>query len=379
MTVEKKLRAKLIEIVSSNRDLTDSEFETLALEAFAFQFERCEPFRRLCEARWVKSPGEVSDYRRIPCMPTEAFKHYRVACFPKTEGEIEFHTSGTTSGRPGVHVMPDTELYDAAAMAWFERCVLNAQPRAAVPHRESKKSQFIALTGSPSEMPHSSLVHMIETAGRRFSSTGKADYFFSDGRVDVEGLSVAVEAARGAGEAVVLMTTAFGMVMALDELRGANPDDQGQQSRPSGKRIEMPEGSIIMETGGYKGRTRELSREELYSLTSETFGIPQTSIINEYGMTEMSSQYYDAPATNSGEPRIKIGPPWLRAEIVNPITLEPVGEGEIGLLQHIDLANLHSCAFLMTADAARKMKKGFELLGRFSDVEPRGCSLNYER
>lgn len=336
----------------------DAEFNQLALHIFEYQFARCAPFRKLCESEGIRAAKEVSSYLEIPCVPTEAFKFYRLVCFPPTSQETVFHTSGTTQGMPGRHFMPNTELYDAAALPAFARAML--EPR--------RRYRFLSLTGSPSTMPHSSLVHMIDAAGRRFSESGEVEYFFENGALSVTALRSAIEKAERDGVSVLLLTTAFALVQCLEAVDSL------------GKSLPLPEGSRIMETGGYKGRSRVLPRADLYARTSRTFGIPEPAIINEYGMTEMSSQFYDKGSPSSGafETRIKIPPNWVRAEAVAPLTLKPVLDGEYGLLRIIDLANIDSCAFLMTADMARKMGQGFELMGRIDDIEPRGCSLDYE-
>lgn len=343
---------------------TDAEFNRLALAVFRYQRRNSEPYRLLCEVQGVQE--DADDPGRVPFVPADAFKHYRLACFPPSDREVRFHTSGTTSGRPGVHVLPDTTIYDAAAMPWLARHLLSPET----------KYRFLSLTLPPESAPHSSLVHMIETAGRTFGRVelrggGRAvDYFFGESGPDLCGLASAANRAADEGEPVVLFTTAFALVRLVDSL--------GEQ----GHVLALPPGSRIMETGGFKGRSRTVERRELYDMVSERLAIPVRSIVNEYGMTEMSSQFYDRTLSHPDEPeeeaRVKVSPPWVRSLVVDPVTFEPVGEGETGLLLHIDLANLDSCAFLMTADAGVRRGAGFDLLGRMADAVPRGCSLDYE-
>jgi hypothetical protein len=137
-----------------------------------------------------------------------------------------------------------------------------------------------------------------------------------------------------------------------------------------------------METGGTKGRSRELAREELYRRAASILNLRTDRIVNEYGMTEMSSQFYDRTeggrAVDPVARRIKVPPAWVRSFVLDPVTLGPVAPGQTGLLAHIDLANLDSCAFLMTGDAAVAAEDGFVLLGRLEGLELRGCSLDYE-
>ena len=128
-----------------------------------------------------------------------------------------------------------------------------------------------------------------------------------------------------------------------------------------------------METGGFKGRTRIVTREDLYSRSSKFLGIPTDKIVAEYGMTELTSQYYDVNATT----RAKSGPPWLRARIVGP-DRKTLPNGQTGSLLHVDLANRASCIAVQTDDLGVREDNGFVLLGRDREGEPRGCSLDAE-
>lgn len=360
-THRETLHRRLLERIGEGA--VSSDFDALIPEIFAYQFEHCAPYAALCRSRGIDDPRSVGDLGEIPLAPTDAFKHYRIACFPPVAGEIRFETSGTTQGRPGVHSMRDTRLYDAGAMACFRRSLLP----------ERRPMRFLSLTGSPAEMPHSSLVHMIETAGRRFSLNGAAEYFFADGALEFDRLVDAIRDAAVRDQPVLLLSTAFALVHALDA------------ARERAVALSLPPDSRLMETGGYKGRSRELSREELYGGVGEIFGLPPGRIVNEYGMTEMSSQFYDRTSTTGDgmalDPiarRIKLPPPWVRSLVLDPRTLEPAPEGATGLLAHIDLANLDSCSFLLTGDAAVAAGGGFVLEGRLAGRELRGCSLDYE-
>ena len=169
----------------------------------------------------------------------------------------------------------------------------------------------------------------------------------------------------------------------------------------------MPEGSRIMETGGYKGRARALAREDLYRGLTEAFGVPARRIVSEYGMTELLSQFYEPVLAETGGEgdrseavgggggsgwdqvgrardagavtgRFHRGPPWVRTRILDPLTLGEVPEGTPGLLAHVDLANLGSVSAILTEDMGRRVPGGFQLVGRSQGAEPRGCSLAME-
>jgi len=150
------------------------------------------------------------------------------------------------------------------------------------------------------------------------------------------------------------------------------------------RRFRLPSGSRIMQTGGFKGRTREVAPDAMRSWLSEVFGIPVPFIVTEYGMTELSSQLYentlresalDLPATT----RRICAPPWVCVQVLNPETRLQVPSGEVGLLRLDDIANLDSVSAIQTADLARREGDGFVLLGRATNAVARGCSITAEQ
>lgn len=351
--------------LTSSEDVSDGRFSELAMEVYQYQFNSCEPFRRLCLGLGARH--DVRDWRKIPGVPTDAFRHYRITCFNPALGEIEFHTSGTSHGKSGVHWIPGAELYDGAAIPWF---ALHLLPELASSGFAKFPIRVLSLTASPAEAVHSSLVHMIRATTASCCDPDEAAYFIRRGELDVAALNADVEKSVAEGRPVLLHTTAFSLVHWLEALEREN------------RTLNLPEGSRMMETGGYKGRSRRVDKRELYLWASRRLGLPVRVIVNEYGMTEMSSQFYDRTlredSMDEDEARIKIPPPWVRSLVIDPVSRKPVEDGATGVLRHIDLANLDSCAFILTADAARRHGNGFELLGRLSDVELRGCSLEYE-
>jgi len=164
---------------------------------------------------------------------------------------------------------------------------------------------------------------------------------------------------------LMLLGTAFSFVHLLDVL--AERD----------LRFTLPSGSRVMETGGYKGRSRAIPKTELHALITERLGISAAQIVCEYGMSELSSQAYDVEGqSEKGEARrVFRFPPWARFQVISPETGNEVEEGVPGLLRIFDLANVFSVMAIQTEDLAVLRGDGFELLGRFQSVEPRGCSL----
>jgi hypothetical protein len=197
----------------------------------------------------------------------------------------------------------------------------------------------------------------------------------SDGswELDLNVTQQALAEVASSGRPALVLGTAFSFVQLLD----AFPDDDPPSSILHPRRcFVLPPGSRVMETGSYKGRTRELPKAELYRLIGERLGVPPTHIVGEYGMSELSSQAYDHVAGEPVEPgkRFLRFPPWARALLTSPETGQPVAEGETGLLRVFDLANVHSVMAIQTDDLGVRRGEGFELVGRAPFAEPRGCS-----
>ena len=336
-------------------------FEPLAMSVFAFQFHHNPSYHTFCLHKGI-TPDTVSHWNEIPSVPTEAFKEMDLTCLaPEENPQAVFLTSGTTRGRqkPGRHLIPRRSVYETAVLTHFENCLLPDRARL----------RMIILTGSPSRWPHSSLVHMMEVVRKAYSAPGST-YYIKEQGLDLDGLIQDLQAAEETEEPVFLIgiTTAFYQLI--------------QRLRELGTRFNLAHGSRLMDTGGFKSQTIGIEKEELYSRYQNALGIPQDFIVNEYGMTEMSSQFYDHVLVNhlSGRhpPRFKIIPPWVRTTVVDPETLKEAPHGTTGMLQHLDLANCGSVAALLTDDLGYAVDEGFELTGRIEGAEPRGCSLLME-
>jgi hypothetical protein len=353
----------------------ETEFARLSLELFHLQFENNPAYRRLCEARGG-SPASVSRWSDVPSVPASAFKELELTCLAPAERTTVFHSSGTTAQRPSrhFHSRESLALYEMSLIEWFR---IHLRPEA--------DAAFICLTPGGSQAPHSSLVHMFETVSR---VSGPAQTTFCGGTNGdgawtlnlVQAESVLLEAAA-ANRPVIVMGTAFNFVHLLDGLSGTRP------------RIHLPPGSCALETGGYKGRSRELAKPELHALLTERLGIPGHRIICEYGMSELSSQAYDLRLGARREARGARGqeihssrlaphalrlfrfPSWARVQIISPETGREAGEGETGLVRVFDLANAWSVQAVQTEDLAVRRGDGFEWIGRAAASEPRGCSL----
>jgi len=332
---------------------SEARFGELALALFGWQFERCEPYRRFCEGRGA-TPTSVGDWREVPPVPTGAFKEVELRCFGPERVAHVFRTSGTTSERRGALWLDTLELYEASLLPTFFAHVL--------PDLATRPITLRVLAPSAEEAPDSSLSHMFSTVLRAGGLAG-GGFDVRGGALDVAGLRAAVERAGEAGEAVALCGTSFSFVHLLDALA------------ERGSRLALPAGSRIMETGGFKGRSRELGRDAFYAALGERLDVAPDRIVNQYGMTELGSQLYDSVLRRPDEPRRKLAPPWLRVRIVDPRNGAEQPEGELGAIVILDLANTGSIQAIQTADLGRRMGDGVEVLGRDPGAEARGCSI----
>ncbi|HXP61018.1 MAG TPA: hypothetical protein VN829_11030 [Dongiaceae bacterium] len=338
--------------------LAEAKFNSLALELFRLQFEQNAPYRRICQARGV-SPEDATDWSHIPAVPAAAFKEFELSCLPPEERTAVFCSSGTTGQRPGRHFHNEESLalYRASLTPWFEANVLDGGCG-------MDDWQLSVLTPGPEAAPHSSLVHMFEAVRRQLGSPASAflGQAVADGawRLDLEAAVAALRSSVRSGRPLLLLGTAFMFVSLLDHLA-----TQGLQ-------FALPPRSRLMETGGYKGRSRALPAEELRALITGRLGIAPALIIREYGMSELGSQAYAGPPGSARPFRF---PGWVRVQIISPETGQEVTEGQTGLIRVFDLANAFSVLAVQTEDLAVRCADGFELLGRAALAEPRGCSL----
>lgn len=332
----------------------EAAFDAHARATFAYQFERNEPYRNYARSRGVDADRMPPTWRDIPAVPSSAFKDAVLATFDPRAAELVFQTSGTTAATAGTHYIERAALYDAALLAGFDRFVLPDRP----------KLRYLNVVPNPRLRPRSSLGYMLGHVAV-LRGDGKAAYFLDDDRVDTAGFAKALDAACAAAQPVCIAGTAFGLAALLDELER------------DGRRFAAPAGSRLMETGGFKGRAREVERGELYARLSAAFGIGPEAIVAEYGMTELVSQYYDAPYARASEPRVKVAPPWLRTLVVDGQGRE-VADGETGFLRHVDLGNRSSAVAIDTEDRGYRVGEGIVLLGRELDAPARGCSLDAE-
>jgi acyl-CoA synthetase (AMP-forming)/AMP-acid ligase II len=330
-------------------------FDALACALFRHQVQSNEPYARLARARGVDA-AKVSRAADIPAVPTDAFKVARVAAFPPELERGQFRTSGTTVGARGAHPYRSTATYDMGALAFARQTLLHGLPT---------PLPVLVVGPSPKALPDSSLTHMIASFVRDIGlpAAEEQTYFVADGVIDLAGLDerVARTMVSSAGPVLVLGTS-FAFVHLLDAL--------GDSS------FALPKGSRVMHTGGFKGQSREVAPAELRRSMATAFGIDEADVIAEYGMTELSSQFYEATrAANPAPHGTFVEPPWAQVSIVDPVTLTPLPEGQEGLIRITDLCNVDSACAIVTQDHGVRVPHGFRMLGRAPGAPPRGCSI----
>lgn len=332
--------ARILEALDPS--LMDGEFDFLALALLRQQAETNLPYQRLLASLDFK-PSSATRWAEFPAMPASSFKDVPVCGFPESEAVAVFETSGTTSGRPGRHYFRSLDFYEKALeVAW----------RQFLP--DLSGHHWVSLIPPAAVKRTSSLSHMISHLSGRMA--GGKTVWCCDGnyRIDRELFRRELEKRDGP---VLVLGTSFALAQAAE----------------SGGAARLPAGSVIFDTGGYKGRHREIPKDEFMSLLGDSFGVPASGIWNEYGMTEWSSQGYAR-----GDTGLHRFPPWMRIVLRDPGSGAEVAPGETGLVEAYDLANVGSVMAVGTRDLARWESGGLRILGRLAAGDARGCSLSYE-
>ncbi len=325
MVSKVKLESALFSIESVD------EFNELALEIFQFQYKTIQPYREYCDFLKV-DVDKVNSVNAIPFVPIELFKTHDFIA-EKSVTEQVFTSSGTTGSNVSRHLVASVELYERSFIKCFEQF-----------YGPIHDYRVLALLPAYLERQGSSLVFMADKLIKM--SSHKESGFFLDDLSTLRTLLTQKESAK---------TLLIGVSFALLDLI-----DQGA--------MEL-ENTIVMETGGMKGRKKEITRQELHATLRKGFGLSE--IHSEYGMTELLSQAY---ALKKGEFET---PPWMQIkirDINDPLSQSP--PGKTGGVNVIDLANLYSCSFIATSDLGRSLPNGnTEIMGRFDFSETRGCNL----
>ncbi len=316
--------------------MDDTDFNSVVIEILTYQYENNPVYRSFVDSLG-RSPWKLKNLNDIPFLPVEFFRNHPVIT-GRVQVEMIFQSSGTTGTTPGRHFIKDLSLYEESFLKTFRLF-----------YGDPENYVIAAILPSYTERCGSSLVYM---ADRLIKETGHPlSGFYKD---DINRFLDKIK-----GEKINRKVLVLGVSFALLDLAEKQKSDLS--------------GIILMETGGMKGRRKEVVRAELHSVLRERLNVE--SIHSEYGMTELLSQAY-----SSGNGLFRC-PPWMKILIRDPqdplkIITEP---GKTGGINIIDLANVNSCAFIATSDLGKLHEDGsFEVLGRFDNSDIRGCNLMVE-
>jgi hypothetical protein len=339
--------------------MRDSDFGRAAIAAFRTQASSIAALGDYVRYLGV-DPGGVSDWRAIPLIPASAFKSHDLSAAPPGGEIVTFETSGTSISRPGRVRLGSTAHYEASLLENFRTYVLPDAARLPV----------VVFGPTRREAPHSSLWFMVDRIVERLAAGGT--WIVREGAPRWEVADEALGgAAKGRREPLLLLGTTL-LFMAYFEHLAAH-----------GRRFVLPPGSRAMDTGGAKGLRTEFTRAEVERAFETYLGIPATHLVNEYGMAEMGSQFYDDNllAAHEGRPTRtgKRIPPWVRTRVLHPETMAERPDGEPGILVHYDLANVEIPLAIQTEDIGWRVGDRLIVEGRLLGAEARGCSLAFEQ
>lgn len=347
------LSAELIDAINAwsgpGQSWDEGALDHWARRAFRLQFTGNASYRKYCEARGV-GPRDIAGWRDFVPVPTAAFRVVDLIVGQPLDARLVFLTSGTTRGAAarGRHLVRSPELYRASLRAAFRAFVLGG----------GEPVKMIALPPTFTFDEGSSLGWMLDDVRTGIGSADGVSVALATG-IDWEALESEVRTAAAGGRPVCLLGTSLGFAEWLDRLRDGRLEE-----------VALAAGSVLMDTGGEKGRPG-LTRSDIVRDLAPRLGLTLESVVNEFGMTELLSQRY-----GRGDPAAPLlAPPWLRSQVLDPLTLRELPEGEVGILCHFDLANLGSVCSVLTEDQGRKVDDGIEWVGRTEGAPPRGCSL----
>ncbi|MBK5212587.1 MAG: acyl transferase [Flavobacteriaceae bacterium] len=324
---------------------SNEDFKRIALEVFRFQYENVPVYRQFCNLLNTNI-FEVKNLENIPFLPIQFFKSHRVIAenlpallrrVNRQAGlseELTFASSGTTGSSASKHYVAKLKLYEKSFLKSFQNQYGNPS-----------NYTILALLPSYLERKGSSLIYMVEALIEKSNNSNSGFYLY-----EMDALIEKLEFVEGSGQKTILIGVSYALLDLIEK-----------------KRFQL-KSTIVMETGGMKGRRKEMIKEELHEILKNGFGV--NKIHSEYGMTELLSQAY---STGDG---IFTCPQWMKILTRDTEDAQTYTFGKTGGINVIDLANLYSCSFIATQDLGKTFPDGtFEVLGRFDFSDIRGCNL----
>ncbi|MHB9002982.1 MAG: LuxE/PaaK family acyltransferase [Coriobacteriia bacterium] len=328
-------------------------FDELARDVFAFQYANNEPYARYCGALGIR-PESVAVWDEIPPYPTQSFKNEIVASFDFDDAVMAQMTSGTTSANQRGRIFRDETGLRLVLAA--NRVMTGAYlfPDLA----QGSRCRLLLLAPSPQMAPSMGMAIGMEETRKAFG-TPDSEFMMSRRGVEVAALVDALRHAEESGAPVALIGSTSAFVYFA------------RACRKKGLNFALPNGSRICDGGGYRGRFGELTRQDYFELCEQVLGVPAVHCVNTLGMAESATNYFDnvlrAEYQGRAPVRAKCVPPWARVRAVSVEDLTPLAPGEVGLLQHWDLANLPTVLAVQTDNLGYiDGEGGFEIVGRAS-------------
>ncbi len=312
---------------------SQDEFDSLALQTFKFQYYNNTVYQTFCN-HLKRNPYNIKEVSEIPFLPIQFFKSKKIVA-TKSSAEVIFKSSGTTGTETSKHFVSDTSIYEKSYLKGFKYF-----------YGDIEDYCILALLPSYLEREGSSLIYMVNDLIKK-SNHPESGFYLND----LHKLKTKLEELKKSNVKVLLVGVSFALLDLVEKYNLLVPN------------------TVVMETGGMKGRRKEIIRNELHTILKKGLGVK--TIHSEYGMTELLSQAY-----SKGE-EIFQSPPWMKVLIrdtENPLEIQ--SHQKTGGINVIDLANVNSCSFIATQDLGKTNKDGaFEILGRFDHSDIRGCNL----
>lgn len=312
----------------------EEAFEKIALQIFKYQSVENETYKDYLRLLGKKAE-KIGHTAEIPFLPISFFKSTKIVSGNNPTTSLYFESSGTNQNSLSRHYVTDPEVYKQSLIIGFSS--VYGKPQDYV---------FLALLPTYLDNPHSSLIYMMDQLMKQ--SNNSLSGYFKD---NFNGLAKQIQVCKSQNKKIFLWGVTYALLSFADFFQDHLTNDD-----------------VLLETGGMKGKAKELVREELHSILKQKFGV--NTIHSEYGMTELLSQAYSTDGI------LFHSPPWMRIyirDIYDPFQM--MSDTQTGAINVIDLANIHSCSFVATEDLGKKNKSGFEVLGRIDYSDIRGCNL----
>ncbi len=363
-----RLTEKIKKFISEGDKLSkherEKDFNNLCVACFKVQAKNIPGYAKLCAQKKIDIDA-VKDFLEIPPVPVQAFKTSDIFIYSKEEIYKNFKTSGTSKTSQG------SAYFSVSGAEITSLAIVKNAGTYLFP--DNFDTKFFLIAPPPEAAPSLTMAFGITEVMKNIGTYGGRHYIGKDG-IDWTALFSGLLECVEKNIAATIIAPSFAMVFMLDKMAAEN------------MRIKLPKGSRILDAGGFKGRSREVSRAEMIRSAAEFLGVDPVYCVNALGMSELGTQYYDNNLKNFIEgikaPAAKENPHWAKTFVVDIEDdfkiLAPKTYGKTGALLHFDLTNIDRAVAILSDDAGRYAGSGFEICGRLSADDIKGCSLTVE-